>query len=429
MEFPRGQPRVIDDAIFVATWLVWFDTFAPELDPETDAMPIRSQNCGLEKKLVQGHQFSLDVMTRMLVSNRNVKQCEKSFRELNKHILECEGITTASPNGNRKIKGARLTAHGRALLSEIRSHEQLLRDAEALITADIEDSNTAQPVDGIGLVPELPERSTDPSRTSELAHASVSPSLNDIAVHLVDAIEADEFQAHYRGRVVGQPVKGWRSRHASYFWPNPQCGAKIVSARLRLLELRASELMSTVAAGHDWTAAQQEDAIKFANDVFSWGGVPQNPIHVSAANIRAVFENTFNNSSRMDARMNSGWTKVSAIASTAIDAGKELAIWDSRVSHSIISRLDNWFVASGLKVVPERAIRLGQIPGRGGTRKAKSKYRLSWPMGYGSWDAHFAGGQLIRQIRDELNLRGWFLEGNLPWKTRDVEMVLFMDGY
>lgn len=126
------------------------------------------------------------------------------------------------------------------------------------------------------------------------------------------------------------------------------------------------------------------------------------------------------------APMNSGWAKLAALASTGLS--NELAIWDSRVAHSLIRRLDAWFFASALAALPQVVANVGHVPGRGGSRVGAA-YMLNWPSGYGHWRAVFAGSQLVRAIRDELARRGSTVDGSAAWTVRDVEMVLFMDGY
>ena len=127
--------------------------------------------------------------------------------------------------------------------------------------------------------------------------------------------------------------------------------------------------------------------------------------------------------------MNSGWTKLAAISSIGLDPDKELAIWDSRVSHTLIKRLDEYFKGEQVPTVLEK---LGRVPGRGANR-AKTVYCMKWPNGDGSWPAQFKASELIRAMRDVLNERqipreSGTCDGN-QWSVRDVEAVLFMDGY
>jgi hypothetical protein len=137
--------------------------------------------------------------------------------------------------------------------------------------------------------------------------------------------------------------------------------------------------------------------------------------------------------------MNSGWTKVAAFGSADLESttGKTQVIWDSRVSASIVARLDTLLHEAGLTMVPAELADLKYVPGQGGTRSPtwhKGLKCKGWRNGYGRWDAQIAGSVFVREIRDELNRRLRESSGGDPtedrlWTVRKVEMVLFMDGY
>jgi hypothetical protein len=135
------------------------------------------------------------------------------------------------------------------------------------------------------------------------------------------------------------------------------------------------------------------------------------------------------------APMNSGWTKVAALATAFLEGDLVRAphvIWDSRVSTSIVWRLDAMLGEEATEV-PRRAFpRIGVVAGRGGTRPRRLQH--SWAHAYGSWSAQEAGSALVREIRDLLNGGDFGLMpssygGEEPWTIRGVESVLFMDGY
>lgn len=132
--------------------------------------------------------------------------------------------------------------------------------------------------------------------------------------------------------------------------------------------------------------------------------------------------------------MNSGWTKVAAFATAHLEPERGLVIWDSRVAHSLIRRIDRILLNQDHREVTTPFVHIGRVPGRGGSRTQRNPYELKgWHSGYGKWSSVYAGSALVRAIRDELNNReresaadnaGW-----QPWTLREVEMVLFMDGY
>jgi hypothetical protein len=128
--------------------------------------------------------------------------------------------------------------------------------------------------------------------------------------------------------------------------------------------------------------------------------------------------------------MNSGWTKIAALAT-----GDRHVIWDSRVSTSVVRRLDQLIHlsgASGPAGLPAPYHLIGFVnAGRGGTRPILSgALNFKWRRGYGSWLAQVAGSCFLRCVRDELNNpEGSWTARTEPWTLREVEMVLFMDGY
>lgn len=131
--------------------------------------------------------------------------------------------------------------------------------------------------------------------------------------------------------------------------------------------------------------------------------------------------------------MNSGWTKVAAFLTAHLEAeNRSQAICDSRVSYSLVRGMDGILHSCDYHSVPDWLADIGEIPGRGGYRWT-AKRNLKWPRAYGRWESHLATSKLVREIRDELNRRGYLAlkpdGSNSPWTVRSVEMVLFMDGY
>ena len=131
--------------------------------------------------------------------------------------------------------------------------------------------------------------------------------------------------------------------------------------------------------------------------------------------------------------MNSTWTKLAAFSTEHL--ANPHVIWDSRVATSVTWRLEQLFLAEGLTTVPygspEIPHNLGPMQvGRGGTRPRELK--LNWTNAYGCWPAQFAASEFVRTIRDYLNANPIAyskLSSQMPWTLREVEQVLFMDGY
>ena len=255
---------------------------------------------------------------------------------------------------------------------------------------------------------------------------------------LVDQIDSEEYQPHYRLHPVGAPLRGWPQRLEAYFWPGPEFSYRDTARALSPLECEARRLVLAFEAG-TWDSQDRATAVELAHRIFTWGGVPQ--ADVTWERVRLVFANAISGEPLYpNAPMNSGWTKVASIASRGLKPDRQQAIWDSRVSISIVSRLDSLMAASGENDLNRRHFpNIGPVKGRGGFR-AKRLDRLvcSWPNGYQSWAAHFAGAQLVREMRDCLNAKP-ARYGRMPsptapneyddWTACGVEMVLFGDGY
>ncbi|WP_137172425.1 hypothetical protein [Massilia sp. HP4] len=247
--------------------------------------------------------------------------------------------------------------------------------------------------------------------------------------NLVRQIHEEPFQPMYRKKAFGAPVTGWDARLNAYFWPLPAWNYMRASPIVGQLVERASVLADILERERAWSEEQGRMAVALAHDIFTWGGVPQNPDTVTPATVEQVFLSALGNAGSPTAYMNSGWTKVAAFATAHLeDDGMRhpQVIWDSRVATAVIGRLDG--NAAPVSAFPD----IGTVPGRGGTRPRQFASR--WPSGYRSWPAQIAGSALVREIRDILN-RGDYPQmplpdgGAGPWTTRGVEMVLFMDGY
>lgn len=304
-----------------------------------------------------------------------------------------------------------------------------IAQARALLESDIESGGTivallpAQPF----LAPLLVEAAGDqpPSDLSRSAHVRA----------LVHGLHTIPFQSMYRKKRFGAPVTGWDARLLAYFWPSPQHTYSDTARALRTIEGQAQVLAQVLVANGRWSPAQQEQAVALAETIFRWGGVPQDPVTVTATNVERVFRAALADDASASALMNSGWTKVAAFASACRETlgdGKPQVIWDSRVAASITTRLD---AQLPVDVAPESLFPgVGTVPGRGGSRPRSLSRR--WPSAYRTWTGQVSGSAIVREMRDHLNdpAQG-YPRMPLPhggagaWTTRGVEMVLFMDGY
>lgn len=263
---------------------------------------------------------------------------------------------------------------------------------------------------------------------------------------LVRSIHQEPFQPRYRTRAVGPAVVGWPDRLRSYFWPMPEVDSAITGRLIEPWFYLAGVLSTRLVEEGAWTADERADATALAWGMLAWGGTTRQG-DFGRPVVEAVFRRALGLSGADDAPMNSGWSKVAALATGYLEGRPERAphvIWDSRVSASIVFRLDAWMVNEGgpapsdanpKKVFP----RIGIVPGRGGSRTAggsrePSRLRLDWAYAYGRWSSQDAGSELVRELRDELNGGNYppmpTPDGrSVPWTIRGVESVLFMDGY
>lgn len=381
-----------------------------------------------------------DIVLRLASEYVDTMHATSAFfadKENRRWFTQLPGHAQGDTGRNRHNEVA-LTAESLALWeSSAAAREKALIDARRLLESDIESQGF--------IVALLPKASTP------AAPAAVQPDGNEVqktsaslqktadrAQHLatfVRRLHEAQFQSTYRKKPQGKPVVGWDQRLCAYFWPTPDQGYQKTCADTSGFSETSRELAEVLQQRERWNEVEQQRAVALAKSIFSWGGVPQKPETVTPENVEHVFRSAIRNDATAKAKMNSGWTKVSAFATAHLEnreGGQPQVIWDSRVAAAITSRLDAQLPAD---VNPAELLPgVGTVPGRGGTRpRALTR---SWPSGYMTWSGQVSGSQLVREIRDILNnprleyppmpLPG---EGTGLWTTRGVEMVLFMDGY
>lgn len=327
--FPHANGLEISDQEFLAGWFVWVDRFGAGLNPATDVMPRRNVAQGLAAQLSAGHRFSLDVLCRMLVgpSYRNGMQATRPLLDANTDLLE---HAVALGVHGAPINGVRLTDYAREILARRVGISQHADEVEARIEADVELDVEGMEQMLAAALAELYEVLTTEAPRGVIATRA------DLVERLVDWIDADIYQPRYRGRSFGVSLCGWDQRLGHYFWPTPATGLQANQSLLAPLLATAARLSATAG---QWTGAEREQAVVFAEAVFKWGGVPQRPF--TADTVESVFCSALKGARQNGAPMNSGWTKVAAFATAHLEdeAEKEpLIIWDSRVAHSLIRR-------------------------------------------------------------------------------------------
>lgn len=241
---------------------------------------------------------------------------------------------------------------------------------------------------------------------------------------IVDAISQTPYKRYFRRQrqhYPEVPACGWQARLDAYFWPSLNRGWLDTERVLAALVLEGQAL----GLGGDSKSLEGAHAglSSLFQQVCNWGGVKMpnmqsnelwRVVHASLAGLDT------GNPQALTTPINSAWTKLYALLRPEIHV-----IYDSRVATSLICHADRWLDLTKRTELPELYRGLGTVAGRGGSRPRATQ--RPWPIGYGRWGAQAAANQLCIDVLDALNAS----EASLGrrWTLREVEAVLFMDGY
>jgi len=434
--FPHANNREVELTQFVAAWKTWFDRFSRGSNWRTAPLPRLNEKASLQSQLQKNRIFSLDVLCRFLVppAARNTMQASDVFMTINRQYLARTLAT--NPNTGRTVNGAKLAESALMQWDDLSQDEKDMRTANvlALLEGDVEAGTETEIVAEDLEPPECVHLDEDNS-CPEKCRFQGEDNRADLIQKLVHWIQVDPFQPFYRRRPYGRTVRGWDQRLKAYFWPKPGIGyaetVEVIAPICKSFSLLANRL----EIGEGWRMDDNRQAVELAHQIFTWGGVPQNDVTADA--IKKVVINALHGEILdAEAPMNSGWTKIAALSTQHLEKVADRhpqVIWDSRVSTSIIHRLDR-MISVDAQEVSELFPELGIVAGRGGTRPRELVN--GWRSGYGMWDSQFAGSHIVKEIRDMLNNpNGHYPSMPLPtgenalWTMRGVEMVLFGDGY
>ena len=268
-------------------------------------------------------------------------------------------------------------------------------------------------------------------------------SRTEILKALVDWIQKDEFavgrknkknkRIEYNWSPIFPTVKGWNERIKQFSY------AKAVPApAFENIRSDIAPIIKNLSSQNPELGAMQ---------TIVWGGLQKKHYKFSLA--KSVILKSQGQKVAGNILMNSGWTKVAALASMG-DCNPPTAhqsIWDSRMSTSIIHRLDMlgttpsiWKNIAGKL---EFSASYLTTSGRGGTRTGMRIFKNFTPKKnqLTTWESHFWGSQLVREIVDILNTPSCgyppmpFYDTSKrttiakEWDVWGAGMVLFMDGY
>lgn len=247
---------------------------------------------------------------------------------------------------------------------------------------------------------------------------------------IVNYIAEQPFQGYYRRKPVGSPKQGWGARLKAYFWPAPDQIWSTTCSRVSGISSRIRRAIAKLQACADDTTAADELLAAFKSTC-TWGSVKlpeSDPCRLGKEVLRAVHELSDGREPPSCCRLNSAWTKLYAFALPDI-----CVIYDSRVAAALTSILDPamHLISSSSRWQPY--VGLGIISGRGGSRPRDVSWK--WPIGYGSWAGQMAANLLCRTVVNELNRQSITrsdcrkVDDRTPWTLREVEAVLFMEGY
>jgi len=425
---PQSSNHRVPIENFVAAWLIWMDRFHLSTAWDGFHFPFDWQKESLTTLIEGGRHSGLDAMVRFLAipSARDTMQISDAFLTINAHWLsKCDDALSSRSN---KVFGAVLTKasldHWNALSQQ--NQDELLKETTQLASEFFES------VCGIDELDSEEENISQPSLHAPVVSMPSFTSTVGWVEKFVEMVHADLFVPHYRGKpIIAKAGRGWGHRLNTYFWPTPVCGLSVTTAALSCHIGPLQHLANKVLVHAPWTPADDTTAVACAKGIFHWGRVLRGS--PSANEVRAAMEMAIHGSTALIAPpMNSTWTKLAAFSTE--DLANPHVIWDSRVATSVTWRLEQLFLAAGLSAVPygspEIPHNLGPMQvGRGGTRPRNLK--LNWRNAYGRWEAQFAASEFVRLVRDHLNANKAIYPKHAPapWTVREVEQVLFMDGY
>jgi hypothetical protein len=255
-------------------------------------------------------------------------------------------------------------------------------------------------------------------------------SKNDIYNSFVDYIENKPFRLFSyveKGKwyPTDRAVVSWKNRLEAYRW-----GTQDWMETEKHLKSFTSQLNALIT--HNFTNTQ--DALEIYASIKKWGGITKvdsvTPSDV-IDNLRKIHEYTRSGIST-PSPINSTWTKVYALAFP-----ESFVIYDTRVAYAIVSIAEDIYRPSRSEGShPEDNIKkfhrvfdaIGTMhtAARGGTRPRGVRYK-SWPKAYQSWEAQLQANELCIGICNSLNSKK--IGDRVNWSLREVEAVLFMEGY
>jgi hypothetical protein len=274
------------------------------------------------------------------------------------------------------------------------------------------------------------------------------PELTDLVKALAQWIQNDPFQRTYRSGNKIQPRgtaprgKGWDFRLNEFAYTRSW-----VPAFPRVHETTAPvrERMHKLREKYDWEQIREKDQISKqdieqleadARWIFDWS---ESVYRKSAeSSTWAVFASAVAGAPLPEAPVTPPMSRVASFASEGLPM--ELPAWDSRISTSVIHRIDRILETNDMS--PDDfpcLIHLRLLQASGGTRPRPMAFR--WRIGFptandSAWEHYLAIADFLRQLLGALNdpangiPRMPLLDGGTgDWDMFNLNLVLFMDGF
>ena len=275
---------------------------------------------------------------------------------------------------------------------------------------------------------ESPEDESEPPVKPKPRKGPAEPPPKDIACAFVEYLRNKPFRLFVGARTwypTTGAVAGWDNRLNAYQWPvgSTTCWPAN-QATISKISADIATFLRGIVAMPPTTAHATAAAIY--NDVRAWGnprapGQPGNKVLAAIERIAAA--SPVSRPSVRGLPLDSTWTKLYAF--TRPD---DFVIYDSRVAFAILSIAEDLFRRAQLSQFRALYPSLGHMntAAASGTRPRGLRSR-DWPNAYGSWNAQLEANSLCLDIRNCLNdLKE---DGRSSWTLREVEAVLFMEGY
>jgi hypothetical protein len=294
---------------------------------------------------------------------------------------------------------------------------------------DDEDFNAAEG-DGEGLIHgthSATARSPLAMKVDDQLVLRIAEEQPDPAVIIVRYVAEMPYQGYDRREPVGLKKHGWGERRAAYYWGRDW---PTTCSRLSGLSSQIQQAITKLEERADDKVAAT-DLLNAFKDTCVWGGVrlPESDSCNLAAEVLRVWQLLSQGQNPPSGcRLNSAWTKLYALA-----LPDQCVIYDSRVAAAVTSILDPTMQSLSGQPNWQSYARLGTVPGRGGSRPREVLW--DWPNGYRVWASQTAANLLCREVLKELNQQARTrpdcrkLNDRSPWTLREVEAVLFMEGY